>query len=200
MIDMAIEAGIKHIVRISTADANLSARLPWSRWHAEADHYLRSKSINWTIIRPTGFMQNFIESHRPISKGILPHLMDEGQLSYIDLRDIALVAKHLLTEDKHNGAVYYLTGSASLTAKEVASHLTVALQHEVRDLHITEPEMRKALIAAGLSDWYVDALIEQYAAVAGGYEIDVSEEVKRLTGFSPRNFDQFIQDYKEHFK
>lgn len=87
IIDLAIKAGIKHIVRISTADANLSAKLAYAKSHSEIDHYLRAQPVDWTILRPTGFMQNFIESSYAISKGSLPHMMKEGQISYIDLRD-----------------------------------------------------------------------------------------------------------------
>lgn len=199
MIDIAMEKGIKYIIRLSTADANLSAKLSYARSHAEIDHYLRSKPINWTILRPTGFMQNFIESSHPISKGFLPHMMGKGQLSYIDVRDIALVAMRILTEDIHKKAIYYLTGPQSLTVKQVAALLTETLVHEVNEVKSSEAEMRKALKYAGLSDWHIDTLIDQFITVAGGYEIDVTEEVERLTGHSPRTFTQFATDYKEHF-
>lgn len=199
IIDVAVTSGVKHIVRISTADANLSSRLSYAGTHAEVDHYLRSKPVHWTILRPTGFMQNFIESGHAIAKGILPHLMGKGQLSYIDSRDIALVAKQTLTENGHAGAIYYLTGPASLTVKDVASQLTVALGHEVGDIDVTETDMRKTLKSFRLSDWHIGALIEQFAIGANGYEIDVTEEVKRLTGHAPRTFAQFAQDFKDQF-
>lgn len=73
-------------------------------------HYLRSQPVDWTIIRPTGFMQNFIESSYAIAKGTLPHIMADSQISYIDLSDIALVVKHVLTNEGHKNAVYFLTG------------------------------------------------------------------------------------------
>lgn len=199
IIHIAEKAGIKYIVRVSTADTNLSAKLSYAKSHAEIDHYLRSKKLDWTILRPTGFMQNFIESGHPISTGFLPHMICDGKLSYIDLRDIALVAKHVLTEDIHKRATYYLTGPESLTVKEVASFLTDALGHEVKDVNSSEAEMRKALGFTGLSDWHVDTLIDQFVTVAGGYEIDVTEEVERLTGQPARTFAQFAKDYKNQF-
>ena len=199
MIDIAIAEGIKYIVRLSTADTNLSAKLSYAKSHAEIDHYLRSKPVDWTILRPTGFMQNFIESRHPISKGFLPHMMGNGQLSYIDVRDIALVAMQALTEDIHKKAIYYLTGPQSLTVKEIAVLLTEILGHDVNEVKSSETEMRKALGFARLSDWHIDTLIEQFITVAGGYEIDVTEEIERLTGNAPRTFAQFITDYKKHF-
>lgn len=199
LIDLALEAGMQHIVRISTADANLSARLSYARSHAEVDHYLRSRPVGWTILRPTGFMQNFVESKHPIGKGILPHMMDEGQISYIDLRDIARVAKRVLTQDGHAGATYFLTGPESLTVAEVAAQLTTELGYAVRALNQSEVDMRKALGYSGMTDWHIDALVEQFIIGANGGEIDVTDEVQRLTGQPARSLVQFVQDYKTHF-
>lgn len=64
-IDMAVEAGIKQIVKISTGDSNLDSHIAWAKASAESDHYLRSKPVNWTLLRATGFMLNIagIEKH-----------------------------------------------------------------------------------------------------------------------------------------
>lgn len=199
MIDLACQAGIRHIVRLSTSDTNLSTKLPYGKSHAEIDQYLRAKPVNWTILRPTGFMQNFIESRQPIAKGILPHSLNDGQISYIDLRDIASVAKTVLTEDVHNGATYYLTGPESMTVSDVAAELTSSLGHEIRSANIPEEEMRNILSYAHLSDWYIDALVEQFKIGSSGGEIDTTWEVQRLTGKSARTFSKFVQDYKADF-
>jgi len=200
IIDIAIESGIKQIVRLSTGDANLSAKLAYAKSHAQVDHYLRTTSVNWTILRPTGFMQNFIESSATIARGSLPHMMEEGQISYIDLRDIALVAKCALTEDeKHHRAIYFLTGTESLTVNAVAELLTAGLGKKIEACNIAEAEMRKILSYSGMSVWHKDALIEQFIIGANGCEIDVTEEVYRITGKVPRSFRQFINDYKEQF-
>ncbi len=199
IIDIAVKSGIKRIVRISTADANLSAKLAYARSHAEIDHYLRAQPVDWTILRPTGFMQNFIESSYAISKGSLPHMMADGQISYIDLRDIALVAKLALTENRHHRAVYFLTGKESLSVNAVAEYLTNGLGMKVETSNITEAEMRKILSYSGMSGWLKDALIDQFIIGANGCEIDVTEEVQRITEKPPRSFAQFIADYKKQF-
>lgn len=195
-IDLAVETGIERIIRVSAADANLTTRVPWAKAHAEADHHLRSKPIDWTILRPVAFMQNFFESAHSIAQGVLPHITGEGQLSYIDSRDIAAVARQLLTQQGHQGAVYYLTGPDSLSAGDIAVCLTEALGHPVREVKLAVSAMREQLKSGGLSDWLINAMIEQFALVAGGYDIDTTEEVKRLTGQPARTFAQFARDYR----
>lgn len=195
-IDLALEAGIQRIIRVSAADANLSTRVPWAKAHAEADHYLRSKPIEWTILRPAAFMQNFFALAHPIAQGMLPHIAGDGQLSYIDSRDVAAVARQLLTQPGHQGAIYYLTGPDSLSVGAIATCLTEVLGHPVREIRLSVAAMREQLASEGLTEWLIDAMIEQDALIAGGYDIDTTEEVKRLTGHSPRTFAQFAQEYR----
>lgn len=199
LIKLAIDLGIQHIVKVSTANTNQSSPLAYARSHAQIDQYLRSQPINWTLLRPTGFMQNFLEYAHPIGKGILPHMLGDGQISYIDLRDIALVAKHVLTQAGHAKATYYLTGPASLTATAVAAELTAGLGNEIQAVNQSEVDTRKALGYSGLDAWHIDALIEQFKIGASGGEIDVTGEVARITGQSPRTLSEFVDEYRNHF-
>lgn len=199
IIKLAIELGIQRIVKLSTANTNLSSPLTYARSHAQIDQYLRQQPIEWTILRPTGFMQNFTEYAHPISKGILPHMLGDGQISYIDLRDIALVAKHVLTQPGHAKATYYLTGPASLTVAEVATALTTGLGRTIQAINQSEADTRKALGYSGMDTWHIDALIEQFKIGAAGGEIDVTGEVARLTGQAPRTLAQFVDEYRNHF-
>jgi uncharacterized protein YbjT (DUF2867 family) len=197
-IDAAVAAHVQQVVKISTADANRGSVVPWAKANAEGDHYLRSQNIGWTILRPTGIMQNFLESAQVISRGVLPYVTGDGRVSYIDSRDIALVAKTVLTEDNHANATYYLTGPEALSAKDIAARLSVSLGYEVQATPTSTEAMRNRLQQAGLEEWRIDAIFAQYAVIAGGYATDVTEEVKRLSGQAPRSFAQFAHDYKQY--
>ncbi len=196
-IDAAVETNIRHVVKISTADGNLGTAVVWARANAEGDHYLRSKKLSWTLLRPTGIMQNFLDSAHAISRGFLPYTTGEGRVSYIDSRDIALVAKAALTEETHTNATYYLTGPEALSIKDIAQHLSAGVGYEIRATPISTEDMHNRLQQAGLEEWRINAIFAQYSVIAGNYALDVTEEVKRLTGQNPRSFVQFAQDYKE---
>ncbi|MDB4973550.1 MAG: NmrA family protein [Myxococcaceae bacterium] len=200
-IDVALERGIRHITRISAADANLGSGVPWARAQAEVDHYLRAHahSIRWTVLRPTGFMQNWLEAAQAIARGVLPHVTGEGRVSYVDGRDVAAVAHRVLTEDGHAGATYFLTGPDALSAPDVAAKLAVALELPVTAVRVGEQEMTERLQSAGLSDWRVAGIMAQYALIAGGFAVDVTGEVQRLTGRPPRSLLQFARDTRALF-
>jgi len=200
-IDMAIETRIRHIVKISAGDTNLDSRIAWAKAHAEGDHYLRSKPVAWTVLRATGFMINILESRKMIATGILPNPTEQGKVSWIDHRDISLVAKHVLTEDvhKHQRATYFLTGPEALSTNDVAGKLTHTLGYPVKSTPATLEDMRKALLHAGLDEWRIDSIIAQFEMVKGAHAVDVTEEVERITGYKPRTFQQFLEEFKDRF-
>ena len=200
-IDAARRAGVRRVVRVSAADSNLGAPVPWARAHAEIDAHLRESGLVWTILKPTAFMQNFLAMTGAISKGVLPHIAREGRVGYVDTRDVAAVADRVLAEPEgHEGATYLLTGPEALTMREVAARLSGAMGRRVRYVNVPTPVFRLALKLAGVDDWLARGLVPQFrGVVAGGHAVDVTGEVARISGRPPRAFADFARDHKEAF-
>jgi uncharacterized protein YbjT (DUF2867 family) len=200
VIDIAKQEGIAYIVKISASDANLKSSVPWAKSHAEIDHHLRNSGIEWTILKPTAFMQNFLSLSKPISKGILPQVAGNGLVGYIDAQDIAQVAFKVLTENHHKRATYFLNGPEMLEMKEIAFQLSETLGRKVRYVNLPSFVFRIILRLYGSSRWVANGLIEQYAeVVAKNHDHDLSEEVIRLTNCQPRSFLDFAKEHKEKF-
>ncbi|GGE46979.1 uncharacterized protein YbjT (DUF2867 family) [Pedobacter psychrotolerans] len=200
VIDVAKEAEITYIVRVSASDANLRCSVPWAKNHAHIDHYLRKSGIDWTILKPTAFMQNFLTMTKPISKGYLPQISGNGLVGYIDAQDIGSVAYHVLTQDHHKRATYYLNGPETLDMKEASSKLSEVLGKKVRYIHLPSFAFRILLRATGASKWLANGLIEQYGeVVAKNHDHDLGEEVFRLTNCQPRSFKDFTEENKKAF-
>ena len=200
-IDAAKRAGVRRVVRVSAADSNLGAPVPWARAHAEIDAHLRESGLAWTILKPTAFMQNFLSMTGPISKGVLPHIAREGRVGYVDTRDVAAVADRVLADPEgHEGATYLLTGPEALTMREVAARLSEATGRRVRYVNVPTPAFRLALKVAGVDGWLAKGLVPQFRdVVAGGHAVDVTGEVARLAGCPPSSFADFARDHKAAF-
>ncbi len=199
-IEVAKQEKIAYIVRVSASDANLRSSVPWAKTHAHIDHHLRASGIAWTILKPTAFMQNFLTLNKPISKGFLPQVGGKGLVGYIDAQDIGRVAYHVITEEHHKRATYYLNGPEALSMKEVASQISVAIGKKVRYVNLPSFAFRVLLRASGASRWLANGLIEQYAeVVAKNHDHDLGEEVYRLTNHQPRSFLEFAKENKEQF-
>ncbi|WP_312491180.1 SDR family oxidoreductase [Sphingomonas sp.] len=199
-IDAARREGVKRIVKISASDGNIHSPVPWARTHARIDHHLRGAGIDWTILKPTAFMQNFLWFKDPVAKGFLPQVAGKGSVSWVDTRDVARVAATVLTEDGHAGATYFLTGPETLDMKEAAARLGEVTGRRVRYLNLPKPLFAALLRLTGNSRWMTRGLVVQFAdVVAGHHDIDPTFEIERLTGHPPRDFRTFVRDHRAAF-
>ena len=97
----------------------------------------------------------------------------DGKVSQVDLRDVAAVAVKALTEDRHQGMTYTLTGPRALTNAELAQILSDDLGREIR---------------------YVD--LQQHYRSGGASA--VTNDVEQLLRRKPRSFEQFSRDHASY--
>jgi uncharacterized protein YbjT (DUF2867 family) len=201
-IDIAQQAGVRQIVRLSAAGADAEPGIQLGRWHREIERYLEQSGLSYTILRPSSFMQNFVEQYcEPIQregKFYLP--LGEGKIAYIDVRDIAAVAASILTADinGHQGQAYTLTGPAALSGHDVAQALGQATGRSISYVDVPEEAARQAM--PQLPSWMTDALLELHAISKAGYAAATTSAVQDLTNHPPFTFEQFAHDYKQHFR
>lgn len=199
-IDAAKREGVQRIVKISASDGNIHSPVPWARTHARIDHHLRASGVDWTILKPTAFMQNFLWFKDPVARGLLPQVAGKGSVSWVDTRDVARVAATVLTQDGHVGATYFLTGPETLDMKEAAARLSEVTKRRVRYLNLPKPLFAALLRLTGNSRWMTRGLVVQFAdVVAGHHDIDPTFEIERLTDHPPRDFRTFVRDHRAAF-
>lgn len=202
-IDIAKQAGVRQIVRLSVAGADAEPGIQFGRWHREVEKYLEQSGLAYTCLRPTGFMQNFVEQQghtiRHEGKFYLP--LGEGKVSYIDVRDIAAVAATILTADiqQHHGQTYTLTGPAAVSGREVAQAISQACGRTVEYVDVPEAAARQGM-AQQLPAWLTEALLELHAISKAGFAADTTSAVQELTGQAPRTIEQFAHDYNHCFQ
>ncbi len=200
VIDAATQAGVGHVVKLSVPWAAPDAALVFSRWHGQIERYLAQSSLPHTLLRPSNFMQNFLMSAQLVAdQGVLYGMTGEGRVGFIDTRDIAAVAATLLTNPRHQGTSYTLTGPEALSAAEVAERLSAAIGRQVRYVDVGPDAFRQGLRDAGLPGWLVDGVVEGNTLLAAGHGAAVTDEVARLTGRPPRTFAQFAADHRLAF-
>jgi len=200
IIDAAKRAGVAHVVKQSVPGANLDSPMAFGRWHAQVEQELAQSGLTYTLLRPNSFMQNFLMSAQPVAgQGQLYGMSGAGRVSYIDSRDVAAVAARVLTDPGHQGRQYTLTGPEALTAADVAQRLSAAIGRQVRYVDLGPDAFGQALADAGLPGWLVHALLESNTWLAAGHGAGVTDEVARLTGRTPRTFDQFAGEHQAAF-
>src|SRR5919202_2519379 len=109
-LETAKEAGVKHIVKLSMIGASPEAPLRFARTHGKVEQALRESGLAWTLLRPTGFMQNTLSWGARVLDGTFYSPVPDAAFSIVDARDVAEVAAVALTEDGHEGNAYGLSG------------------------------------------------------------------------------------------
>jgi uncharacterized protein YbjT (DUF2867 family) len=191
-------SGVRQIVKLS-AMGGQAATFP--RQHEESENYIRASGVAYTFLRPNGFMQNMVNYNGETirSQNAFYGTQGGGEVSHIDLRDIAAVAVRVLTEDGHAGKVYTLTGPEALTNSRIAGILSSALGREIKYVDLPPEQMKQALLAA-MPEWNAKALLDLNELYRLGGASAVIGDVEQILGRKATTFEQFARDYSSSFQ
>ena len=199
-IDAARRTGVQLLVRSSIIGAGRECPAEFVNAHTACDRYLEDSGLPFAIVRPNLFLQNIPESTIPSidASGAFYADAGEARISMVDTRDVAAVAAVVLTRPGHTGAHYDVTGPQALSYSDVAARLTIAMGRQVAYVAVPDEPVRQALLGAGLSEWFADALVGLYQEYrrsgTDGYAAQVTDTVERLTGRPARSLDDLLRE------
>ncbi|HSE29734.1 MAG TPA: NAD(P)H-binding protein [Candidatus Saccharimonadales bacterium] len=131
-IDACKAAGVKHIVKFSGEDSIVgfdAEKFRSTRNHAQIERYLMASGMAWTILRPSQFMEVYLEEVPTIvaeDAVILP--AGNVTMAPVALVDVAKIASAILQDYKrHASQIYKITGPEALTIAQICSDISEAL-------------------------------------------------------------------------
>lgn len=199
-VGAAVKAGVRRVVKLSVAGADKDTPVRIGRWHWEGEEELKASGLKWTMLQPSFFHQNFLGNAQTIkSQGAFYGAMGTGQVSMVDIRDIAGAAAAALLEPGHEGKTYVLATGA-YTYGQAAEVFSKGLGRKVSYLDVGPEKARESMLAGGLPDWYADALLELFAAVRDGQAGATSPDCGRVLGRPPLTLARFVSDFKASFE
>jgi uncharacterized protein YbjT (DUF2867 family) len=153
-----------------------------------------------TNLRPNLYMQGLLLFKQLVaSQGKISAPVGEAPVSVVDVRDIAAVAVAALTQAGHEGKSYDVTGPEALTHAQVAEELAQTLGRPIGFENISGAAMREALLGFHMPEWQAEGLVEDYEHYSRREATTLSTAVEGVTGFKPKNFHAFAQDFKQAF-
>ena len=160
----------------------------------DAEQRLKSSGAEWAIVRCSVFNQNFSESFADaIRHGHLSMPVGDIQEPFIDAEDIADVAFAALTDDRHIGQIYELTGPRLMTLPDVVADLSEAMGREVQFHPVSVEEYAKELTQHGFSEEESLPVAQLIADVMDGRNATLADGVQRALGREPRDFAEFAR-------
>jgi len=195
-LDAALEAGVRHVVRLSSRSAGWDQRSALRAWHRQIEEQVMRSAPSWTILRPCSFFQNFIEHQgatiRDMSSIVLPQ--GDGLVSYVDAGDVGEVAATCLCEpDKHGDATYVLTGGRAYGAKGVAAEIARVLGRPITYIHVEPEQSETTMHALEMPPWLVEAAMAVFAHAREGGEAAVDPAVGRILGRPATTLSEFVE-------
>jgi uncharacterized protein YbjT (DUF2867 family) len=194
-VDAAKQAGVRHVVKLSVIGAGPES-IALGRQHGAGEEAIQSSGLDWTMLQPTSFAQNFVNYYGvdPARDSTVSLPLGDGKASWIDARDVAEVTAAVLTEDGHQGKTYVLTGPTALSVEEALATLSEALGHTYTYVDVSEDESRRAMDEDGIPAWLIDAYSELNAVIKNGYASGVAPGMKEVLGRDGRTFAEFARD------
>ena len=185
--DLAVEAGVRRLVLLSGRGEPEAER---------AEAAVRDSGADLTILRSTWFMQNFSEDYmlEHVLSGEIRLPAGDVPTPFLDADDIAEVAVAALTDDRHAGQLYELTGPRSLTFAEAAAEIAEATGREVRYVPVSLEEHATEATEHGVPAEVVELLTYLFAEVVDGRNASTTDGVRRALGRQPKDFADYTRE------
>lgn len=202
-IEAAKRAGVTHVVKLSGGDAIVQevteAKIGHAHWQIE--EALKASGLEWTILRPGFFMQNFLNMAGMVKgqgKVMMPVPADV-EVGMIDVRDTGDVAAAVLTGEGHNGQTYFLA-SANFTPSDFTAALSSELGKEIPFVQVPMEGAVGAMKERGMPDWLIDHQSTLMGMLAEGKFAASNDYIEKLSGHPARTLAGFAHDYAGAFK
>jgi uncharacterized protein YbjT (DUF2867 family) len=184
--ELAVRSGVPRLALLSGRGEPEAER---------AEQAVRDTGADLTILRSTWFMQNFSEDYMldHVLSGEIRLPAGEVPTPFLDIDELADIAVEALTDDRHVGELYELTGPRSLTFAEAAAEIGGAAGREIRYTPVSLEQHAAELADHGVPPEFVDFLTYLFEEVVDGRNADTTDGVRRALGREPRDFADYAR-------
>jgi uncharacterized protein YbjT (DUF2867 family) len=196
----ALAGQVRRIVFLSALNVQDDASPEQNGVWGQVEQVIEKSGVEWTFLRAGGFAANTLAWAEEIrSEGVVRWVYGEAARSLIHERDIADVAVHALTDAKHCGAKYVITGPEAITQARQAAIIGQVTGLPVRWEEVA-PEVAAELMTAFTGDRaFAQHAIEYWASLIEAPE-PVTSTVEEVTGHPARSFRTWAQDHAGDFR
>jgi uncharacterized protein YbjT (DUF2867 family) len=185
--DLAVANGVRQIVLLSGRGEPEAQR---------CEHIVRLSGIEWTLVRASWFNQNFSEGYllAPLLAGEVA--LPAGNIGepFVDADDVADVVVAALTDERHQGRVYELTGPRLWTFAEAVAEVARVTGRDILYTELSSEAYVSMLRRADVPPVFVSLLAYLFAEVLDGRNAIVTDGVMQALGRPPRDFTDYVRD------
>ncbi|MER5809315.1 NAD(P)H-binding protein [Streptomyces sp. NPDC002033] len=183
LAEAAVAAGARRLVLLSGRGEEAAE---------VCEERLKVPGADWTVIRASWFNQNFDESLfvDSVRGGELALPVADAVEPFVDADDIADVVVAALTDERHVGRTYELSGPRLLGLHEVAAELSKATGREIAYVPVSPQDYRAVLRENGLPE----ELVELFTVILDGRNAHLVPGVREVLGREPKDFADYARE------
>jgi uncharacterized protein YbjT (DUF2867 family) len=203
LIQAALAAGIERFIFFSILDAEKFPHVPLMEIKRCTELFLAESGLNYTILRPCGFMQNLISDYAiPILDGQAVWVTgNTSPLAYIDTQDIAKFAVRALSVPETQKQTFPVVGSRAWGAYEIIRLCERQSGREAKVTRLPLALIRGVRQATRFFEWTwnVADRLAFAEVLATGKPLDAPmDEVYGVFGIDPKEIttlESYLQEY-----
>ena len=185
--ELAVANGVARLVLLSGRGEEDAER---------AEQAVADSGAELTIVRSTWFAQNFSEDYwrEAVVSGEVALPAGATPEPFVDADDIADVAVAALTDDRHVGELYELTGPRLLTFADAVKEIAHATGREIRYVPVSIADYAAAAAAQGVPSEAIEVLTYLFGEVLDGRNAHLADGVQRALGREPHDFGDYARE------
>jgi uncharacterized protein YbjT (DUF2867 family) len=205
VVALARDLGVRRVVALAAANVDDRPDAQPSRFRGdrnkEVDDAAATSGLDWVSLRPSSFALNALSAWgSQIRAGDDVRYVYAGfEESPIHEHDLVAVLAHALLGDDLLGRRVDLTGPESLSHEEMVRQVGVALGRPLRFHEIPAPVAAKGMLAGGLPEPFVTAMMARYAAHLARPQFPPTADVEKILGRPARTFAEWAADHAADF-
>ena len=184
--NLAVKSGVRRLVLLSGRGED-GALL--------GEQAVRDSGADWTM-RSSWFSQNFSEGFfvDQVMNGEVALPAETVQEPFVDADDIADIAVAALTNDRHAGQLYELTGPRLLTFPQAIEEIARAAGREIRYVQVSPEQYASMLAELYVPAEFVTLMNYLFTEVLDGRNAHLTDAVQRALGRPPRDFADYARE------
>jgi uncharacterized protein YbjT (DUF2867 family) len=186
LTELAKDAGVRRLVLLSGRNEVEAQR---------AEDVVKACGLEWTIVQCAFFAQNFSEGAwlDEVLAGSVALPVRDVQEPFVDADDIADVVVAALTDDRHVGQLYELTGSRLLSFRDAVAEVGKAAGREIQFVSVSIDDYIAMLAEYGMPNDFIWLLNHLFTEVLGS-KAQVADGVQRALGREPKDFADYARE------
>ncbi|OBZ19500.1 ergot alkaloid biosynthesis protein [Bacillus sp. FJAT-27264] len=193
-IELALEKGVQRFVLLSSASISENGPV-----FGPVHQLLKKQAPEWTVLRPSYFMQNFTEGQHAATislQDLIISAAGHGKIGFVTAEDIAEVAVRALVDDHAHNTEHIITGPDSLSYSDVSRIVSEVTGRKIEHKSIEDHELTRSWLALGLGKEYAEFMTELDRRIREeGSEDLITDTVLKVTRKPPMSFIDFAKEH-----